>query len=216
VEAALVATTIVVIALLWETCVPHVERQVARLRAHRRRVAHPDVPAYDPGRERRAEQRARELLRSCVNDEEWEMYRDLGFLRVWGGQAGGPEEGWDLGGAPYAYLIYPHKPIIAYLPQTGQLLNEYCVEFPDETRPYGSARLPDSDDVLAKWMGLKGDEQRLVSAANLHLPGRQVDPRKVQRDLWRLRQWERVRLERQARLARAAAEPEAGSGSGRA
>ena len=39
---------------------------------------------YDPGRERRAEARARELLRSCVNDEEWAMYRDLGFIRVWG------------------------------------------------------------------------------------------------------------------------------------
>ena len=38
---------------------------------------------------------------------------------------------------PYAYLVYPHKPIVAYLPQTGALLNEYCVEFPDETRPYG-------------------------------------------------------------------------------
>ena len=119
------------------------------------------------------------------------MYRDLGFLRVWGGQAGGPEDGWDLGGAPYAYLVYPHKPIVAYLPQTGQLLNEYCVEFPDETRPFGSARLPDSDDVLAKWMALKGDEERLIGQANLHLPGRQVDPRKVKRDLWRLRQWER-------------------------
>ena len=33
--------------------------------------------------------------------------------------------------APYAYLIYPHKPIVAYLPQTSTLLNEYCVEFPD-------------------------------------------------------------------------------------
>ena len=43
--------------------------------------------AYDPGRERRAEQRARELLKSCVNEEEWAMYRDLGFLRVWGGQS---------------------------------------------------------------------------------------------------------------------------------
>ena len=62
-------------------------------------------------------------------------------------------------GAPYAYLIYPHKPIVAYLPQTRELLNEYCVEFPDETRPYGSARLPDSDDVLAKWMALTGDER---------------------------------------------------------
>ena len=207
--AALVATTIVVIALLWETLAPWGERQFSRIRA-RRAARGPGVPAYDPGRERRAEQRARELLRTCVNEEEWEMYRDLGFLRVWGGQAGGPEEGWDLSGAPYAYLVYPHKPIVAYLPQTGQLLNEYCVEFPDETRPYGSVRLPDSDDVLAKWMALKGDEQRLITSANLHLPGRQVDPRKVQRDLWRLRQWERVRLERGARPPREA------SGSGQA
>ena len=70
------------------------------------------------------------------------MYRDLGFLRVWGGQAAGPgaaHPSRDLRGVPYAYLVYPHKPIVAYLPQTGQLLNEYCVEFPDETRPYGSA-----------------------------------------------------------------------------
>ena len=45
------------------------------------------IDGYDPGRERRAEQRARELLRSCVNDEEWAMYRDLGFIRVWGALA---------------------------------------------------------------------------------------------------------------------------------
>jgi hypothetical protein len=198
--AALIASAIVVIALLWETTIPWIERRAASLRA-RREARSQGAPAYDPGRERRAEQRARELLRSCVNDEEWEMYRDLGLIRVWGGQAGGPEDGWDLGGAPYAYLIYPHKPIVAYLPQTGQLLNEYCVEFPDETRPFGSARLPDSDDVLAKWMALKGDEERLIGQANLHLPGRQVDPRKVTRDLWRLRQWERTRLERLARRA---------------
>ncbi len=205
--AALIASAIVVIALLWETTIPWIERRLEGWKA-RREARQPGAPAYDPGRERRAEQRARELLRSCVNEEEWEMYRDLGFLRVWGGQAAGPEDGWDLGGAPYAYLVYPHKPIVAYLPQTGQLLNEYCVEFPDETRPFGSVRLPDSDDVLAKWMALKGDEQRLISSANLHLPGRQVDPRKVQRDLWRLRQWERVRLERPARPPREA------SGSG--
>ncbi len=129
------------------------------------------------------------------------MYRDLGFLRVWGGHASGPDQSQDFRGAPYAYLIYPHKPIIAYLPQTGQLLNEYCVVFPDETKPFGSVRLPDSDDVLAKWMGIKGDEERLITSANLHLPGRQVDPRKVARDLWRLRQWERSRLERAARVA---------------
>jgi hypothetical protein len=139
------------------------------------------------------------------------MYRDLGFIRVWGGQTPdttptrprGPL-GKDLKGVPYAYLIYPHKPIVAYLPQTGRLLNEYCVEFPDETRPYGSARLPDSDDVLAKWMALNGDERRLITTANMHLPGRQVDPRQVSRDIWRLGRWERERLDR------------AGAGSGAA
>jgi hypothetical protein len=197
---ALVASAIVVVALLWEACMPLFERLGRRIQAGREARAE-GIPVYDPGRERRAEQRARELLRSCVNDEEWEMYRDLGFLRVWGSQIGGPEEGWDLGGAPYAYLVYPHKPIVAYLPQTGQLLNEYCVEFPDDTKPFGSPRLPDADDVLAKWMGIKGDEQRLIGSANLHLPGRQVDPRKVQRDIWRLRQWERSRLQRAAREA---------------
>ncbi len=190
---ALCATAIVVLALLWEVSLPWIER---RLELHRRRkaIGADEGVAYDPGRERRAEQRARELLKSCVNEEEWGMYRDLGFLRVWGGQAAGPGDGRELGGVPYAYLIYPHKPIVAYLPQTGQLLNEYCVEFPDETRPYGSARLPDSDDVLAKWMALNGDERRLITQANMHLPGRQIDPRQVQRDLWRLGQWERERL----------------------
>jgi hypothetical protein len=54
-------------------------------------------------------------------------------------------------------------------------------------------RLPASDDVLAKWMALTGDEHRLITSANMHLPGRQVDPARVRRDLWRLRLWERER-----------------------
>lgn len=122
------------------------------------------------------------------------MYRDLGFLRVWGTLADGPDDVGGTGGAPYAYLIYPHRPIVAYLAQTHRLLNEYCVTFPDETRPYGSSRLPDSDDVLAKWMALTGDERGLISTANMHLPGRQLDPAQVRRDLWRLSQWERQRM----------------------
>jgi hypothetical protein len=73
------------------------------------------------------------------------------------------------------------------------------VQFPDETRPFGSALLPDSDDVLAKWMALTGDERRLISNANMHLPGRQIDPKQVKRDLWRLGQWEQERLRRAAR-----------------
>ena len=178
---ALAATGIVILALLGEVLLPRLDAAVRRHRA-RRRLGLPAAD-FDPGRERRAEQRARQLLKSCVNEEEWAMYRDLGFIRVWGRQAGRP--GARGSGVPYAYLIYPHKPIVAFLPQTGRLLNEYCVEFPDATKPYGSARLPDSDDVLAKWMALTGDERRLVDAANMHLPGRQVDPRQVKRDLWR-------------------------------
>ena len=206
---ALAATAIVVLALLFEISLPWLDRRFEHRRAVREARRRGIAVPYDPGRDRRAEQKARELLRSCVNDEEWAMYRDLGFLRVWGGQAAGPDLGMrsmraprasrDLRGVPYAYLIYPHRPIVAYLPQTGQLLNEYCVEFPDETRPYGSSRLPDSDDVLAKWMALKGDERRLIGQANMHLPGRQLDPAQVQRDIWRLGRWERERLERAGR-----------------
>jgi hypothetical protein len=176
-------------------------RARARRRAERRELR-------DPGRERRAEQRARELLRSCVNDEEWAMYRDLGFIRVYGGLAvegpgrltaqlrrrRDPRSGRGDGGLPaYAYLIYPHKPIVAYVPATGRLLSEYCVEFPDLAGAISGTRLPDSDDVLAKWMALTGDERRLIADANMHLPGRQVDPGRVRRDLWRLAEWERLR-----------------------
>ena len=125
---------------LSEVLIPRAQEWRERRRAHRARAA---TVGYDPGRERRAEQRARQLLRSCVNDEEWGMYRDLGFIRVWGRESDGPGGHQDVGGALYAYLVYPHKPIVAYLAQTGRLLNEYCVEFPDETRPYGSPRLPD-------------------------------------------------------------------------
>ncbi len=198
---ALCATTIVIVALMWEVCMPRIEEELDKRRARRARV---EGVGFDPGRERRAEQRARQLLKSCVNEEEWAMYRDLGFIRVWGRNADGPERGGTdrtLEGAPYAYLVYPHKPIVSFLPQTRQLLSEYCVEFPDETRPYGSARLPDSDDVLAKWMALTGDERRLIATANMHLPGRQVDPKQARRDLWRLSEWERARLAKDRRSA---------------
>jgi hypothetical protein len=196
---ALSVTAIVLLALLWELERPKLQ---VRLRAWRERRAVRRrtllAEGFDPGRELRAEQRARTLLRSCVNEEEWAMYRELGFLRVWGGHGGGPAAlgGAGATGAPYAYLIYPHKPLVAYLPQTGVLLNEYCVAFPDLTRPYGSARLPDSDDVLAKWMALNADERGLIADANMHLPGRQIDPEQVRRDLQRLSRWERERLGR--------------------
>jgi hypothetical protein len=155
-----------------------VRRRISERIAHKRLVP---LEEYDPGRELRAEQRARGLLRSCVNEQEWAMYHELGFLSVEG----------TLDARPYAYLISPHKPILAYVPSTKQMLGEYCVEFPDHTRPYGSSRLPDSDDVLAKWMALKADERSLIEQANMHLPGRQIRVAKARRDLVRLACWER-------------------------
>jgi hypothetical protein len=166
------------------------------VRSHARRRGRPSlgrrrpVPGrrraiVDPGAERRAERRARALLKSVVNREEWEMYRDLGFIRVTGSGPAGLRE--------YRYLIYPHRPIVAYLVGSNSLLSEYCVEFPDLNDPLYGPKLPDSDDVLAKWMVINADEERLLRDANLHLPGRQVDPQQVRRDLWRLAEWDRSR-----------------------
>jgi hypothetical protein len=190
---ALGATSIVMLALLVDIGRRPALRAARALRARLRRPPREGAlpPGYDPGRELRAEQRARTLLRSCIDDDDWAMYAQLGFLRVCGDGDGGEP--------PYAYLIYPHEPIVCYVPATRRLLNEYCVTFPDETRPYGSARLPASDDVLAKWMALTGDERRLIGAAEMHLPGRLIDPARVRHDLWRLERWEQAREARALR-----------------
>ena len=37
--------------------------------------------------------------------------------------------------------------------------------------------------MLAKWIALSGDERDLIADANMHLPGRQVDPGHIRRDL---------------------------------
>jgi hypothetical protein len=195
---ALLALALIAVVL----AAPIVLRRATHWRAERARrrsedAAELDLHLYDPGRERRAEQRARELLRSCVNEEEWGMYRDLGFIRVAGRHAR-RELDRDRGPRPaYAYLVYPHRPIVAYVPETGQLLSEYCVEFPDLTGAGGRHRLPASDDVLAKWMALTSDEDRVIRRANMHLVGRQLDPARVRRDLWRLAEWERRRGNRE-------------------
>jgi hypothetical protein len=193
---ALLALALIAVVL----AMPLAMRRLEQWRAERpqrpqRGARHVLDELYDPGRERRAEQRARELLRSCVNEEEWGMYRDLGFIRVAGRHA---RREIDRGArAAYAYLVYPHKPIVAYVPVSGQLLSEYCVEFPDLTGSGGRHRLPASDDVLAKWMALTSDEDRVIRRANMHLIGRQLDPARVRRDLWRLAEWERRRGDRQ-------------------
>ena len=131
------------------------------------------------------------------------MYRDLGFIRVAGRHLGAGRRATDTRQPPYAYLIYPHRPIVAYVPETGQLLSEYCVEFPDVSGD-GRSRLPASDDVLAKWMALTSDEARVIGQANMHLVGRQLDPQRVRRDLWRLSEWERRRGDSRSLRARSA------------
>ena len=99
---ALGTAALVLVVLVWELCRSRVLAALGRMR-ERLRTRPPEAAQvnYDPGRERRAEQRARELLRSCVEPSDWEMYRDLGFLRVWGGL--GERE--HAAGASYAYLI---------------------------------------------------------------------------------------------------------------
>jgi hypothetical protein len=193
---ALAATAIVALALFSELARPRLRALSARCSQaveRRRERRHRALElVYDPGRELRAEHRARALLRSCVNEEEWSMYSDLGFIRVWGASNAHAQ-------AEYAYLVYPHKPIVAYLPQTGAILGEYCVAFKNEASPRSGPRLPDADDVLAKCMLLAADERSLLEQANMHMPGRQVDPDQVRGDLARLGNWERERAAQRPR-----------------
>jgi hypothetical protein len=179
----LVATSLVVLVVL--AIVGFGPSLVERARRRFPRTVQERIPAYDPGRERRAEARARGLLRSVVSADEYAMYTELGFIAVDGAEGDGG----------YGYLLYPHRPIVAFDVNTGELLNEYCVGFPDLSEPAVSQRLPDADDVLAKWMSLRAGERDLISVANMHVPGRQVDPGQVGRDLIRLREWRARRIE---------------------
>jgi hypothetical protein len=180
----LLATSLVVLGVLAAVGFGPALAQRGRRWRERRAAATPAAP-YDPGRERRAEVRARDLLRSVVSAEEYAMYAELGFIAVAGGS----------GGRGYAYLLYPHRPIVAYDTESEELLNEYCVAFPDRSDPSAGERLPDADDVLAKWMSLRAGERELISVANMHVPGRQLDPRQVGRDLIRLREWRARRVD---------------------
>jgi hypothetical protein len=118
------------------------------------------------------EQAARELLRSVVGLRDAEMYEALGFIAI------------EAEGGEYGYLIYPQRPIVSYDARSGELLSEYCVKFRD-----ADDRLPDADDVLAKWMALQWDEEHVLGIANLDHVGTQLDPEMVRRDLDTLRQW---------------------------
>jgi hypothetical protein len=131
----------------------------------------------NPARERRAEERARQLLGSTAGEEALEMYERFGFLSVEDAERG------------YGYLIYPQRPIVGYDARNGELLSEYCVRFRDDSDPGAGDRLPDADDVLAKWLALRMDEQHTLGTANVHPLGRQLDPAMVRRDLAALQDW---------------------------
>jgi hypothetical protein len=137
----------------------------------------------DRARDERAELRARELLRSVAGDEVAAMYEQLGFV---GAEPAGA-------GAGYGYLIYPHRPLVAYDSESGELLSEYCVRFADGSEPEAGESLPDADDVLAKWIALRADERMLIDTANMDLPGRQLDPAMVRRDIATLDAWRQAR-----------------------
>jgi hypothetical protein len=193
--SAVAFSILVVMALALAGYLAALELRIRARRSSRGLSSRKPLPPH-PGSERRAEQRSRSLPKSVVNREEWEMYRDLGFIRV----TGRPGSGRDRSGG-YCYLIYPHRPIVAYLPESNSLLSEYCVEFLDLGESPCGAKLPDSDDVLAKWMMINADEKGLIHSANMHLPGRQIDPQQVRRDLWGLAEWERGRPASRARAA---------------
>jgi hypothetical protein len=161
----------------------------------RRRIdrPHPRAADWDPTRAARAEQSARELLRSTAGEDAYAMYAQLGFVAVDGARGlRRRSRGATRNTVGYGYLIYPHRPIVAYDTESGELLSEYCVRFPDGSDPSAGEWLPDADDVLAKWMALRGDEGRVLGEANMHLPGRQLDPGMVRRDLATLKEWRGV------------------------
>jgi len=134
----------------------------------------------DTDRDRRAEQRARALLGSTAGAEALAMYERLGFLAIENEEA------------EYGYLIYPQRPIVGYDARSGELLSEYCIRFLDGSDPEAGERLPDADDVLAKWLALRMDERHTLATANVHPLGRQLDPAMVRRDLTALKRWEKT------------------------
>ena len=131
------------------------------------------------------------------------MYRDLGFLRVWGGLArrcpARRSGATPPAGAPYAYLVYPHKPIVAYLPQTRELLNEYCVAVP---RRDAALRQRAAAGLRRRAGQVDGAHRRRAAAhrdaRTCTCPAARSTRKQVRRDLWRLAQWERERLRRAA------------------
>jgi hypothetical protein len=146
-----------------------------------------------------AEQRSLKLLRSVVNLDEWEMYRDLGFMCVDGRRPERPGRA-QAPGPRYRYLIYPNLPLVALLPRSMAPVREYCIEFPERRTNGEREMLPAGDDMLAKWMTLRSDEEQLLAFANVSSVGCQVPMGQIERDLLRLDRWRRQRAGTPVRL----------------
>jgi hypothetical protein len=162
---------------------------VLRLRRPRR-SPRPSWVREAPVSRTEADRRSLELLRSVVNPDEWEMFRELGFICMTGRRAGHDERRLPR----YRYLVYPHQPVVALLPRSLSPVREYCVEFPTD----GSRSLPRGDDILAKWMTLRADEDRLLAFANVSSPGFQIPIAQIESDIARLRRWEARSTEKTA------------------
>lgn len=134
-----------------------------------------------------AERRSLELLRSVVNEDEWAMFTELGFICVTGrrfrrdGREALPR---------YRYLVYPHLPLVALLPRSMAPVREYCIQFPDVENDGDDGLLPVGDDLLAKWMTVRADEDRLLAFANVCNAGCQIPLSQIERDLRRLARWQ--------------------------
>jgi hypothetical protein len=175
---------------------------LSRRRARRRPPA-PWLREAPLGTEK-AEQRSLDLLRSVINPEEWDMFTELGFICVTGKRGKrASRRGFSL--PRYRYLIYPHLPLVALLPRSMAPVREYCVQFPDLTIGNKTPTLPKGDDVLAKWMTLRADEDRLLAYANVCNAGCQIPLSQIERDLKRLERWQARR--RGAALATSQAAP---------
>ena len=159
-----------------------------RRRPRRRRT--PEWAREAPVSREEAERRSLVLLRSVVNQDEWEMFTDLGFICVTGrrfrrdGREALPR---------YRYLIYPHLPLVALLPRSMAPVREYCIQFPDVELAGADGLLPTGDDVLAKWMTVRADEDRLVAFANVCNAGCQIPLSQIERDLRRFARWQALR-----------------------
>ena len=104
-------------------------RRAGRSSSRRPRAAERSTLGSDLAR-RRGE-RARELLRavrSASRATSQRLRASFGFLSV-------RRRRRSRGG--YGYLVYPHRPLVAYDTATGELLSEYCVGFPTDERRRG-------------------------------------------------------------------------------